>query len=245
MPLMEHPAFKRPSRGSTLWRYMDLAKFVDLLARRALFFPAADRLGDPLEGSYPPANRSIREGLYGGNDVDLLTRRRHHLAQATVVSCWHVNRRESAAMWEIYARTGSGIAIRTTFGDLLDSLTSDPSRPDRREIYAGMVKYIDFEKETIDESTHLSPFIHKRLSFEYEHEVRLVVGESRDTYRGWQSARRSHGEYFDVDPRILIRRVYVAPQARDWVKDVVQAVVTKFGLELKVERSEMDKTPFI
>jgi hypothetical protein len=36
----------------SLWRYMDLAKFVWMLQRRALYFCRLDALGDPYEGHY-------------------------------------------------------------------------------------------------------------------------------------------------------------------------------------------------
>lgn len=34
-----------------IWRYVDFAKFVDLLERRQLHFARLDQLGDPFEGA--------------------------------------------------------------------------------------------------------------------------------------------------------------------------------------------------
>lgn len=50
----EHPVFTPPSdRDTGVWRYMDFAKLVSLLATQALFFARAESLNDPFEGSYP------------------------------------------------------------------------------------------------------------------------------------------------------------------------------------------------
>ena len=43
----------RPLDDTVLWRYMDFTKFVSLLEKSALFFPRADKLGDPFEGYWP------------------------------------------------------------------------------------------------------------------------------------------------------------------------------------------------
>ncbi|MDQ1391242.1 MAG: hypothetical protein QOF30_219, partial [Acidimicrobiaceae bacterium] len=51
MTYAKHPVFVTPSDETTLWRYMDLPKFVSLLEKGALFFSRADKLGDPYEGS--------------------------------------------------------------------------------------------------------------------------------------------------------------------------------------------------
>ena len=47
---------KYPALDATLWRYMDVAKFADLLESEALFFARANKLDDPFEGSWPDAN---------------------------------------------------------------------------------------------------------------------------------------------------------------------------------------------
>ena len=39
-----------PGDDAVLWRYMDFAKFVDLLVSRTLWFSRVDRLGDSREG---------------------------------------------------------------------------------------------------------------------------------------------------------------------------------------------------
>ena len=50
---------------AVLWRFMSFTKFVSLLARNALFFARADKLGDPFEGSLTPLNVALRPLLHG------------------------------------------------------------------------------------------------------------------------------------------------------------------------------------
>ena len=45
------------SNDQQLWRYMDFAKFAAMLRERSLYFPRADKLGDPFEGAFGLARR--------------------------------------------------------------------------------------------------------------------------------------------------------------------------------------------
>lgn len=59
MPFKEHPEFLAPDNPTAkIWRYMDLAKFLSLLDRQALYFVRLDKLSkfDPFEGYYPHIN---------------------------------------------------------------------------------------------------------------------------------------------------------------------------------------------
>jgi hypothetical protein len=49
-----HPTvFKQPrDENISVWRYMDLSKFIWMIQRKALFFCRSDSLGDPFEGHY-------------------------------------------------------------------------------------------------------------------------------------------------------------------------------------------------
>jgi hypothetical protein len=42
--------------------------------------------------------------------------------KSTLVNCWHQNEFESEAMWRLYSENHKGIAIQTTFQDLVDSI---------------------------------------------------------------------------------------------------------------------------
>jgi hypothetical protein len=57
--------FDVPKPESSLWRYMDFAKFVSLLKERSIHFARADCLGDSFEGAKGiVANKSVWEDHY-------------------------------------------------------------------------------------------------------------------------------------------------------------------------------------
>jgi len=82
-----------------------------------------------------------------------------------------MNRFESAAMWELYANRNSGIAIKTTYKGLKESL--DKSTTDKIKFV--LVKYIDFETEWEPENNLYHPFLSKRKSLEHEKELRAIL----------------------------------------------------------------------
>src|SRR5215831_14836506 len=51
-----HPVFDQPLDDTiSVWRYMDLSKFIWMIQRNALYFCRSDLMGDPFEGHYTKA----------------------------------------------------------------------------------------------------------------------------------------------------------------------------------------------
>lgn len=48
-----------------LWKYMDFAKFVNILTTGCIWFNRIDSFEDVYEGVYPPANKRKRKEVYG------------------------------------------------------------------------------------------------------------------------------------------------------------------------------------
>ena len=71
------------------------------------------------------------------------------------VNCWCENDHESEAMWKSYGGD-EGIAIRTTFGGLTESLVCESS------VYIGRVQYVDYDETFIGERNVVIPLLHKR-----------------------------------------------------------------------------------
>ena len=153
-----------------LWRYMKFDYYKSMLSNGGLYFARADKLGDPLEGSYPLANKQLYEHQReewarpvpdADRDSLLETWRKH-----TWVSCWHMNEHESAYMWERYAPELKSVAVRTTYqrlDDLLDYWC-----------FLGVVRYIDLQQEVSNIRSSREPFVIKDKEFEPEREVRAV-----------------------------------------------------------------------
>jgi hypothetical protein len=169
-----------------------------------------------------------------------------------------MNDQESAAMWKLYALTDQSIAIRSTYSRLKAALPVD--------VYLGVVKYIDYQTYAfpvlpppIDSSseapTRTSPAwnslencVHKRKSFEHEHELRAVISPKGFPMTAGDQVDFDHepsepGEWVPVDLDALIAEIRVAPQADPWFEDLVRKVVCRYGLEKTVVRSSLEGDP--
>ena len=238
-----------------IWRYMTFTKFMSLVDRAALYFARVDRLGDPFEGSYARKNlsgdlrpeemiqsyESIEPGSKWVGSAPMTPEHRawsfNYGQRSTFANCWHMNDYESAAMWSVYSRSGEGIAIQSTYQRLRDSFTS----PDHnQDVTIGTVKYIDYDRETVPESSVLYPYLHKRKSFEYEHELRALLIDTL-------TAPPAPGKYIDVTLSSLIEAVYVSPRSSDWFTDLVRSMVAgmaarhNFGRDVPVINSRLDE----
>jgi len=179
---------------------MDFAKFVSLISRRELYFCNLEILAknDPHEGLLSHPNYRHRkwdtiadltpeeykaiifdEARFSSeeskrvqfeshrNAREYWLRRRFYDRRTLSVNCWHLNSDESAAMWMQYAGGGHGIAITSSYKNIIEALADAKER-----LFVGMVKYLDWNSEPVDNRT-LFPFS-KRRSFNYEHELRVV-----------------------------------------------------------------------
>lgn len=232
-----------PPKDKKIWKYMDLAKFIGILDKRALFFSRADKLGDPYEGSFPKTNvdkrRSVWTTRIDGKHAKLSLSEYYRLfVKRTAVSCWHLNDYESDAMWKLYLRSGEGIALQSSVGRLESSLTAYT----QNRIYMYQVEYIDFETYKIPEDS-LAPYFHKRKSFEHEDEIRAVIQKDREGVINADRTPFKDGIYVPVDLEKLIERVYISPTCPDWQKEATQSIMDKYGLDRRVRRSKLSEQP--
>lgn len=254
MPYQSHKDFAEPDDpNSKIWRYMDFAKFVSLLDSSALYFPRFDMLkkNDPFEGDYTRWNLHVEnkniENMTEENRfaVELKASIRKEIRRASreyskeiFVSCWHINQFESAAMWKLYLKSNDGIAIQSTYGKLRTLI----DKYDKFPVYSGKVKYIDYEKVGLPYFSHhfLYPFMHKRVSFSYENELRVLICTSEPWGR---IDRNSHpndvGLRVPIDLNELIDRIFVAPGTQEWLADLIRAVLQKYGVEREVITSDL------
>lgn len=231
-----HDSFETPPRSASLWKYFDFTKFVSLLEKQALFFSNAANFPDPFEGAYPTGTLELVSEDNRPQMQASARSVRHHL----FVNCWHMNDFESEAMWKIYSAWDRGIAIRTTVGGLSKSFKCEA------DVFIGAVNYIDFGTERIDEGNVLVPYLTKRKSFEYEREVRAITLNAvpEDAERlGALAEWVQTGIYYSVDIKSLMDEVFVSPESEDWFVDLVQAVVSRYGLDARVTRSALADAP--
>ena len=151
-----------------------------------------------------------------------------------------MNQHQSAAMWKLYLKTDEGMAIQTTFRRLKESLKTA-----REKIFAGMVNYIDYEKERFPVASNIHPFVHKRRSFAHEMELRAFYWHATDmgAILGGAKEPTETGFHIQTDLDTLIDAIFVAPTSPAWFRDLTEAVVRKYGLNKSVVRSNLDDGP--
>jgi hypothetical protein len=136
---------------------MDLAKFISLLSKEALYFSCPSEFHDPFEGLIPRSwllsSAKISDKLI--RDIELEKSRISNIPKfkdilkpldeavsgvnnsfvETInefnakygVNCWHKSDYESEAMWKLYSASGQGIAIESTIKQLKNSILFDKS----------------------------------------------------------------------------------------------------------------------
>ena len=253
----EHFVFKAPrDEDQSIWRYMDFTKFVSLLDKSALFFARSDKLKDEFEGSYPTVTVIKRESQFkkifedfnvepdSSSTVDKLCQWLKQIRSYVAINCWNVSNQESAALWKLYLKSNEGIAIKSNYRRLKSSFNAAED-----DIYIGMVRYIDYSKQSIPDTNILRPFVTKRRSFEHEHELRALLYNRPSTSRG------SHGElfmgrpffdngkYVPINLHELIDKIYVAPTCPDWLKELVESLLKLYSIDVQVVRSSLDEPP--
>jgi len=259
----EHPSFQAPANSNvSIWRYMDLTKFLWMLQEKALFFTRADFLGDPYEGHYTEAIRIVEEQLantiLGGetNSLKEAAAREHsrqyreriaEMKRQLFVNCWHMNEAESSAMWKLYTSHHQSVCIQSNYRLLADQLPNS--------CMLGCVRYIDYRSDLISPANALNYINCKRRSFEHERELRAVIwdlekvndanGIPKPIFSG-KSIFRSGEEIGKVVPvavEKLITSVLVSPESDDLLLDVVQKVCDHYGLQARVTKSGVNAPP--
>jgi len=230
--LSSHPNIEQPTPETTIWRYIDLERFISLLHTRSLFLCRLDAFRDPWEGSWPrPLVEAVRANWTDGQG-DHFLEMSHKLRVANYVSCWHASQSESAALWDLYSGK-SGVAIQSTVGALQSSIS------DEKNYYIGTVKYIDFDTEPVPELNLLVPPFLKRKSFEHEREIRVLHWQVPTNSNGVQPAIAAENHSLVIDPNVLIDKLYIAPSSPSWLTQALQDLCKRFGLSASVTRSSL------
>jgi len=231
------------------WRYMDLAKFANLLQTRALNFCRLDKFSDPFEGSTTPANAEAERaweaqlkdkaerGQAYQKVTEVFSQSRVLQRKKVFANCWHLGSHESEAMWELYSHSNQGVCITARYQKLAEHLPSD--------VYLGRVKYIDYETESFPLGNVLYPTMHKRISFKHENEVRAVIWALGDNSKH----RISNTEVDvtalqqEVDLDDLLEDIRVHPASSNWFKHTVEGLVQQYQLKKPVIQSALSNSP--
>ena len=230
----ELKGIKQPAEHDTLWRYMNFEKFANILATGSLFFTRADKYDDKFEGYIPEAIMRY----YGSLNIRINPNLREYI----MCNCWHHGEEESMGMWDKYHIRNSGIAIKTTMGNLKNCL------PDTPNIFIGKV---DYDVESIGSQNQIEVpedlsiedllhylYFYKRKPFEYEQEVRAIIDITSIPRNGTYK----FGKPLEIDVKTLIGKdseIIVSPHADEWITETVERIVKQCGFQFTVNPSKL------
>ena len=220
---------------SPLRRYMDLAKFVDLLKTQSLYLRRADGFTDRFEGALTPSIKAAIDSMRDfGRPTETAEVFYERCRKGTFVSCWTFGEKDNMALWQLFGGSASSVAINTT-ADRLTRMclgwTSDSS--------IEKVNYIDHFEDpdmVIGRYTDLLRFKHE--AFEFEREVRLMVPMQENWKDNPSGIRMPIGKLDD-----LVTSVVVAPNAGRWFFELVQDLANKYELKANVKMSQLSTLP--
>lgn len=170
--------------------------------------------------------------------------RRAASRRTTFVSCWYEGAEESEAMWRLFTGDRYGVAVRTSAAALVGSFT------ERLPDYLGRVNYVAYDGYPMPVAD-FPPVFYKRKAFEHEREVRAVVaprqrvgGDPTGTTPGTPGTTPgTPGVAYGIDAEQLIEAVVLSPYSPDWLLDVVESALARYGMEARVEKSVLLKRP--
>jgi len=264
MPIEEHDYHIKLENDAILSRYMSLDKYESMLREKALFFCRADKFIDPFEGSVPKRESAWRrergenyakmkgveyKGSLHESSVEGLSDLHKMRTSATVVNCWHINNNESDAMWNLYLKDNEGVAIQSSKAGIYRALENTSQKIGMTKIrYLDYINGIwhhpvDFPHEGYN---LITPFIHKRVEFEHEKELRLyrtiVEAERNPDY--WDKQKYHKGELINVDIKLLVEKVIFAPTADDNAKKKITELTKNYGFNFHFENSVLKSDPY-
>jgi len=235
---------------------MDLAQFLSILEKQALFFPSVATLAkaDPYEGEPLPTKLRAAQAR-GAAALHAFRLNCEVFKHLNFYNCWHMNDSESDAMWKVYLKGSQGIAIHSTVARIKSSLQNCLTD----EIYMALVKYVDYDTfEATADTYSRSDYMFKRLAFRHEQEVRLgtsrddVCSEFVDDDTGRITSSNPHvtladilmhpertGVYVPISISALVERVVIYPFAPVWFSELVTSLSKRLGYGFEVVSSEM------
>lgn len=257
--------------NTSIWRYMDLPKFISMLDNIGLWFIKASTFkDDPYEGFSRPKYLKLPSEYKGHGALKLKTKKEEKIicieemieifskkaaeycenAQNHLyVNSWFLGEDESMAMWQIYGSQGCGIAVRSSVGQYKQSAHFKLSS----EQYAfGKVKYHQLESSADTVRDFSNGPIPMPGSSMWKKVIPLgfhkrTCYEHENEWRAvlYQDPREEKGFFIQVDLEQLIKEIYVGPYAEKFILEVVRSIMSKYDLKKPVKHSDLLKKPWI
>ncbi len=247
--------------NETLWRYVTLPIFIDMLLNKRLFFSSPIFFKDPWEGrisekqriEWTKSNFEINQP-----DDDLIRIYMECVKSNIYISCWHSNESESEAMWNSYS-SNHGIAIVTKAKNVLKAL---PEKSNVNEVpYEFKKVQYFYQNEELKILDPVSPFFLKRESFKHENEVRVIIFHQKKCIEEYnhimeltlKNPKLLHlygahsnpdgGIYLPIEPNELIEKIIIHPETQNWTVNLIIDTAKKLGFTKEINKSDLYAIP--
>lgn len=230
-----------------IWRYMDLGKFFSLIQTSQLWFSHTSKFDDPYEGRYSKEiAEDIQREKWGVEEPSVEDSEFFIEDDADdYVSCWNRKENQSVALWELYNEGNSGVAIKTTVGELKRSVVGLPEDEIDHQMEFGQVKYHVTGEEP---RGYYAPIFTKRDIFEFEKEYRAVLtvfGSLDDVDIEGVKIVPNVGIGLEVDLDMLINELYISPGASSYLMEVIECLQSDYGTDFPIEKSTVFDHPLV
>ncbi len=225
--------------SETLWKYMDLWKLEDMLAKSALYFSRQDRLSDPFEGRFSVGNSTefspSDKAFYDSHSVNrsLAEAKEQHetLRHCVFISCWHRNTKEAREMWDAYTSCPDSVVVTTSAKAVYRFISS--------EIMKSPVKYHgdDFPRSEIFGWNTLS--FYKPSTYNFEREFRMLRVLGKDESVLWNEPA-DYGRYVQVRLKRIIHRVITHPRGSGALKRKLETLLRQYLKAIHRENSSLE-----
>ena len=234
-----HPSFLQPEDLDVrVWRYISLSKLIDMLLTNSLYLSRIDCLQDLHEGTYTKLNNKLLRRNPLENNTGESSEQKWRVRQTIYVNCWRLDQFESVAMWRVYCPNSEGVAIQTTYRQLLYSL------PDDNDLHIGCVQYLDYENDSFETNYIYSAVMHKRIAFNFENEVRIVK-KIWSSQADFEETSELKGIKLSTTVLDNLECIYVNPESSEWYFQTIRLLVAKLGSNLQVKWSGLKANPYM
>lgn len=217
----EDDDFITPDKDTIIWRYMDFAKYVEMIKWGRLHFTKLSYLRDKYEMQIPSELMSKHFSI---NEIGYYNKNYQDFKNKIGVNCWTICNNENEGLWIKYVgKKNTGVAIKSTVGRLIKSMRNYSKRP----IFIGEIRY---SYKDIDFRNPWQSLMYKRPFYEYEKELRAVTQWS---FNYPHKNISGNGIPVDIDIDDLIDQIYLFPGSSDWFSKLVNFVLKDHDYEFK------------
>lgn len=249
------PGVEEPLHRAILHRYLTGERFDWMMRNSAIWLSQLLQFEDSWEGATPRDTevrilRHLEESRVDASSVNPTTFPSYHARERHYVNCWVEQDHENAAMWDRYAPEPDGVAIETTYGQLVGEFDD--------EFWAGRVLYVDYDEFSDDDRNDFNIVMLKRREFSDEREVRIVTRQfvfhqnadarmaaHRFGTKEWLDSMydQPRGLYHTVSVQRIINRVFAHPKATLGRLHELQQQLSHSGLGCDISASSLARKP--